>query len=396
MDGMNLNSERIKIWTICIALSAMVHCWAFFPLGKLGNYNFARPVNLVQAVMVDLQGPDHAVDHAKVTVEQKNIEKTDGDVTTDDVANHAPKVPTIGALVSTSMEENLRQTILEQTMASTAVHTNEADSPNQRNLSTTATMPAAKRKTVSAYLTEPPLRTVGEFLTTEHEKLTYQISMFGLPVGGADLEAKNEHGEVRISLKVTSNAALSALYPVDDLIETRHIGGNFIITKIRQQEGSFFSNRGFTLFLRDRKVFWHNLLTHKSSNETVPTSDVLDLLSGFYYLRGKPLKVGTSEILQVYDSDQYTEIPVQVLRRERVNLPGFRKADTIVIKPQFKTDGIFKRTGDVTIWLTDDEFRAPVKVETSIPLGKVTVELLSAETEKAKPAQTASPPEVRR
>ena len=73
------------------------------------------------------------------------------------------------------------------------------------------------------------------------------------------------------------------------------------------------------------------------------------------------------------------------------DVPGFRKADTIVIKPQFKTDGIFKRTGDVTIWLTDDDYRAPVKVETQIPLGKVTVELLSAETEKAK-SVTATPP----
>jgi hypothetical protein len=387
-------NKRIRIPTICVCLSVMVHFLLLFPLGKVGSYNFAKPVNLFQAVMVDVKRPGVDAEPAKETAGQELTETADDDTDTDDAANQAP---TVGASVDTPLEGKLkRQTSLEQATDGAAITMGKADTFTQRNLSTTETMSAVARKTSSAYSIKPPLRTAGEFLATEREKLTYQISMFGFPVGGAEMEAKNERGDVRITLKVTSSAVLSSFYPVDDFVETRHIGGNFIVTKIRQQEGSFRSNRGFTLFLRDRKVFWHNLLTHKSSNETVPTSEVLDLLSSFYFLRGKPLKIGTSEMLQVYDSDQYTEIPVQVLHRERVNLPGFRKADAIVIKPQFKTDGIFKRTGDVTIWLTDDDYRAPVKVETQISLGKVTVELLSVETEREKAAPASFPAEVRR
>jgi hypothetical protein len=372
----------------------MAHFLLLFPLGKLGGYNFARPVNLLQAVMVDVKGAGDDAETAREPAGQELTETADDEADPKDAESQAP---TDGASVDTPMEGKLsRQTSPEQAAEGAAITMDKDHAFNQRILPTTETMSATARKTSSADAIKPPLRTAGEFLATEREKLTYQISMFGFPVGGAELEAKNERGDVMITLKVTSNAVLSSFYPVDDLVETRHIGGNFIVTKIRQQEGSLRSNRGFTLFLRDRKVFWHNLLTHKSSNETVPTSDVLDLLSSFYFLRGKPLKVGTSEMLQVYDSDQYTEIPVQVLRRERVTLPGFRKADAIVIKPQFKTDGIFKRTGDVTIWLTDDDYRAPVKVETQISLGKVTVELLSAETEEVKTTPVASPAEVRR
>ncbi len=33
------------------------------------------------------------------------------------------------------------------------------------------------------------------------------------------------------------------------------------------------------------------------------------------------------------------------------------------------------------IWLTNDEYRVPVKMETSAPLGDVTIELVSAETQ---------------
>jgi hypothetical protein len=372
----------------------MVHLLLMFPLGKLGRYNFARPVNLIQAVMVDLKGPGDAAEPAEETAEPELTETADDEADTKDAALPAP---TVGASVDTPLKGTQpHQASLEQAAESVAILKDKAYAPDQRNVSTAGPVPAAAREASSAYaLKPPPLRTAGEFLATEREKLIYQISMFGLPVGDAELEAKTERGEVKLTLKVTSNSILSSLYPVDDFVETRHIGGNFIITKIRQQEGSFVSNRGFTIFLRDKKVFWHDLLTHKSSNETVPTSEVLDLLSGFYLLRGKPLQVGESEMLHVYDSDRYVEVPVQVLNRERVRLPGFRNVDAIVIKPLLKTDGIFKRTGDVTIWLTDDAYRVPVKVETEIPLGKVRVELLAAETVTGK-AGSAAFPEVKR
>jgi len=345
--------------------------------------------------MVDLKGPGDAAEPAEETAEPELTETADDEADTKNAAIHAP---TVGASVDTPLKGTLtHQASPEQAAESVAILKDKAYAPDQRNVSTAGPVTAAAREASSAdAIKPPPLRTAGEFLATEREKLTYQISMFGFPVGDAELEAKNERGEVKITLKVTSSSILSSLYPVDDFVETRHIGGNFIITKIRQQEGSFVSNRGFTIFLRDKKVFWHDLLTHKSSNETVPTSEVLDLLSSFYLLRGKPLQVGESEMLHVYDSDRYVEVPVQVLNRERVRLPGFRNVDAIVIKPLLKTDGIFKRTGDVTIWLTDDAYRVPVKVETEIPLGKVRVELLAAETVTGKAVSAAFPAEVKR
>lgn len=229
---------------------------------------------------------------------------------------------------------------------------------------------------------DPPLRTAGEFLSSDSEKIHYRISLLGVPVGSAELEAKKENNQVKISLRVSSNSVIASIYPVDDLIETRHIGGNFIISKIRQQEGTFRTDRGFTIFLRDKNVFWIDRLTNKSVRESIPNSDVVDLLSGFYYLRNRPLKVGQTETLHIYDSDQYTEMPVDILRSEKINLPGFRTVDTLVIQPKLKTEGIFRRTGDVLIWVTDDQYRVPVKFVTSIALGQVTAELLSSDVQR--------------
>lgn len=226
----------------------------------------------------------------------------------------------------------------------------------------------------------PPLRKAGEFLAADSERLCYRISMLGIPVGTAELEAKQENGEVRITLRIRTNEAASQLYPVDDWVETRHIGGNFILSRIRQREGSFRGDRGFTIFLRDKSVFWIDRLKNLSLRESLPNSDVLDILSGLYYLRNQPLEVGKSVLLQLFDSNRYAPTAVSVLRKEHLTLPGLRAVDTLLVHPQLKTDGIFQRTGEVMVWLTDDPYKVPVKVETRITLGKVTAELVSAET----------------
>jgi hypothetical protein len=225
------------------------------------------------------------------------------------------------------------------------------------------------------------LRIADEFISSKSEKLSYLISLLGVPVGSVELEAKNENGEVRITLRTRTNTALSSIYPVDDIIETRHIGGNFIITKIRQREGSFSSDIGFTIFLRDKRVFWVDRIRNRHSDETIPNSEVLDTLSSFYYLRNRPLQIGTTEILHIYDGDTYAPVPVEIVRQEEVRLRNFKKVDTLLVRHVKQKGGIFRRTGDMLIWLTNDENKVPVKLETTSPLGKVTIELVSAETQ---------------
>jgi hypothetical protein len=218
-------------------------------------------------------------------------------------------------------------------------------------------------------------------MSSKSEKLSYLISLLGVPVGSVELEAKNENGEIWITLRSRTNTTLSSIYPVDDIMETRHIGGNFIITKIRQQEGTFRSDIGFTIFLRDKRVFWIDRIRNRYSDETIPNSEVLDTLSAFYYLRNRPLQIGKTEMLHIYDGDAYAPVPVEIVRQEVIRLRNFKTVESLLLRHVKQTGGIFRRTGDMMIWLTNDEYKVPVKVETTTPVGKVTVELVSAETQ---------------
>ncbi len=227
-----------------------------------------------------------------------------------------------------------------------------------------------------------PVRRAEEFLATKKEKLTYRISLLKVPVGTAVMEASNKDGELLITTRITSNAVFSAIYPVDDLIETRMIKGNYLLTRVRQSEGSYRGDFGFTLMLREHQAFWVDRLTNRGNYQPLPVDDVMDAVSGFYFLRNRDLEVGKEQQLSLFDSNEYSPTTVEVLRRERIGLPGGREVDTLVLHPLFKTAGFFRRTGDIMIWLSDDKFRVPVRVETFITLGKVTAELVSAEREQ--------------
>ncbi len=226
-----------------------------------------------------------------------------------------------------------------------------------------------------------PVRTVDEFLTTTREKLTYRITLLDIPVGSAVLEAVNIDGEMRITVRIESSSAIAAFYPVDDLVETRMIKGNYLLTRIRQREGDYRGDFAFTLMLREQKAFWIDRLANRYDFQPLPAKDATDPLSGLYFLRSQLLDVGKIVQLHLFDGTGYSPATVEVLRRERLKLANQQEKDTIVVRPQIPAAGLFKKNRDLLVWLTDDACKAPVKMQSSTPIGRVTAELISSETD---------------
>ena len=53
------------------------------------------------------------------------------------------------------------------------------------------------------------------------------------------------------------------------------------------------------------------------------------------------------------------------------------KFPCIVVEPQFRGEGIFVSKGkSLKVWLTDDEYKMPVKMESEVFIGSVSAELL--------------------
>ena len=353
-----------------VIFSFMAHIMVFYPAVSPGVLEFGSAVSSSQVVLVEL-GPTPPPQVLQANPHSGTIIRSVAPPVKAVVTSPAEPGPT-------GIQENAPEHLVEEAVIPEDIPAPSAVPPAAVPIGQTPVVPVVSAR--PAPVIQPPLRKVEEFLGREQETLTYQVNLRGVPVGSAVLEASSAGGEFRISLKMNSGPALSTLYPVHNQIETRHIGGNFIITKIRRQEGSRRSDNGFTISLRDRSVFWVDLLKRRSSMEKIPTSDVLDPFSALYYLRNRPLQVGKTEVLHVYDGDSYAELPVEVLRAELIHLPGKGDTQTLVLKPQLRNEAVFHRTGEMLVWVTADEFKVPLKVETSILLGKVTAELVAAET----------------
>jgi Protein of unknown function (DUF3108) len=216
-------------------------------------------------------------------------------------------------------------------------------------------------------------------VTTVREKLDFRIYWYGMYVGHATLVAMHSNGAVTITSSAHSAPFLSVLYKVDDFAESRIMNGAPLHFRIKQHEGRYRSDKETIFDLPNRKVTFFNYLKNTKNEHIIADLQVWDVLSGFYYLRTQILEVGKTVFIDVFDSNKLLSVAVHVLGKERIVVSEMGAVDTVKIKPVLQSDGLFQKKGDVFVWLTDDESKVPVKVETEVPVGKVTAKLVGIE-----------------
>lgn len=110
-----------------------------------------------------------------------------------------------------------------------------------------------------------------------------------------------------------------------------------------------------------------------SGNLEIP---VLDMLTSLYFVRAQELTVGKDVVFDIINREKQYPLIVKVLKKETVKTAA-GKFDCIVVEPQFRGEGIFVSKGkSLKVWLTDDEYKMPVKMKTEVFIGSVSAELL--------------------
>jgi hypothetical protein len=212
------------------------------------------------------------------------------------------------------------------------------------------------------------------------ERLEFELSYTGITAGYAVQEVKQDGTDIHIVSTARSADWLRFFFPVDDRIESHLISGTppFYIGsprlyQERKHEGKTITHRE-ALF--DHQKFEVTTTDHLNKCETkhAITKRTYDTLSSFFYFRTVPLKVGTSCFIDIYDCKRLWSTEVKVLRREELVTP-LGRFKTIVIHPLLKSEGIFSRTGDLFIWLTDDDRRIPVQMKSKVVIGSITATL---------------------
>lgn len=218
-------------------------------------------------------------------------------------------------------------------------------------------------------------------VTVKWERLLFDVYLLGIPVGEAEMEARVEEGELVITSRVRSNTVISTLYPVDDLAEARLKGGKPSTFRVRQREGRHVRDVEIRFDQSRQSATFIDHLAGKRSEHRLADGEVWDVMSAFYATRRSPLEPGNDLVLAVFDSGRMLSTRVEVLRRERIRV-GEEERQTVVIRPVLLTEGLFRRSGEIQIWLTDDAERIPVRMKTAVFAGPVSAVLKSATVER--------------
>ena len=211
------------------------------------------------------------------------------------------------------------------------------------------------------------------------ERLVYRLTWTGIAVGTATQEIRADGSSRKIVVTARSNDWLSAFYPVNDRIESQLDGqtGPFPGTpryyRMQTSEGTHTRDREIH-FNGDGTAVFHDRRGGERVALKVPPR-TYDIYSSFYHVRYLPLEVGSSVFVNILDGKESQRLEVKVLRRETLDTV-FGSVRTIVIRPLVRSEGVFEGKGEVTIWLTDDSRRIPVRVQTKVIVGSVTANLV--------------------
>jgi hypothetical protein len=137
-----------------------------------------------------------------------------------------------------------------------------------------------------------------------------------------------------------------------------------------------------------------NLLTWTERNPNDPTATprvvqrplagaAHDFLSAIYFLRTQPLAAGQSLEIVMSDSGEVFHIPVKVVERKRMKTVLGRvqtlRVDVELFGDQRLVQG---RKGSMSLWLTDDARRIPVKAHLDADVGTLDIKLKRVGAEK--------------
>mgnify|MGYP003611560194 FL=1 len=137
----------------------------------------------------------------------------------------------------------------------------------------------------------------------------------------------------------------------------------------KNQEG-FFNPSENRILVKDYK--------RKTEKTIVLTDNVQDIISSFYYLRNHPsidkLKPGEAITIDMFFDDEITKFKLKYVGRQDITTK-FGTVSTMIFKPLVQTGRVFKEKESVTLWITDDNNKVPIRIKAELAVGSLKADL---------------------
>ena len=219
------------------------------------------------------------------------------------------------------------------------------------------------------------------------EELNYKISWAFLTVGEATIKAdKLLYNGTEYAYQIETHAKSYSV--IDKMFKVRDINMSWMKSDLSKslgywqsvREGSYKRDEWLNF---DYKNNFYNMYKQNKKGEiykyTTPFTgtEVFDVLSALYYVRNPKIVLQGTIYFDIVNVNKQYPLKVVVHGKEKIKT----KAGTfncIVVEPMISGESIFVVKGkSLKVWLTDDEYRLPVKLEVEVFIGSVKAELYS-------------------
>ena len=125
-----------------------------------------------------------------------------------------------------------------------------------------------------------------------------------------------------------------------------------------------------------------DFLDYKDNTEKTfsVSENVQDIVSSFYYLRNHPnidkLKIGESIIIDMFFDGEVVKFRLKYIGRELLSTK-FGNVNTMIFRPLVQSGRVFKEEESLTVWISDDDNKLPLRIKASLAVGSLKADLES-------------------
>jgi hypothetical protein len=210
------------------------------------------------------------------------------------------------------------------------------------------------------------------------EQINYRVAFGVIPAGAARLSVLDTttiRGRRAVHAISTARSAkgFDWVFRVRDSVETWFDADSIYSLQFhkRLSEGSFRDDQKVIYDTEHGRAFWWSRGKEKPVQNVDPR--VVDVLAAGYKARTVALAVGDTLLFKTHDVDKVYDLMVFVRARESIETP-VGKFDCFKVEPVLKSGGLFQKekSARVFIWVTADQRRIPVQMQSKVSFGSVT------------------------
>lgn len=209
-------------------------------------------------------------------------------------------------------------------------------------------------------------------------KLYYNLSFIWIPAGEAIFRLVETDSTYEATVVGRSYGSYDNIFKVrDEFSSTIDRESMRPLTFVRNvEEGDHLRFDSLAFDYRAGLIYSHN----GRSRQTAVVDTMLletctqDLVSIMYNLRNidtKHLSRGYEVLSTIFFDKEYAPVQLTYLKKEKKAIRGLGKFLTLKVRPEVIIGSVFKEGDVMHVWISDDDNKIPLQIESPIMVGKV-------------------------